>query len=125
MTDPAPTPPATRPRLSADSAVVRDRIAAVVWLLGVLAALILAIGALLWALRANRDNALVSTVLSIAGAIDGPFWRIVKLHDPTANHLVSWGLAAVFYLLVARIADWVIRPRRRQRGPGRHRGSAS
>jgi hypothetical protein len=123
MTDSARTPPQTRPRLSADSAVVRDRIATVVWLLGVLAALILAVGALLWAVRANRDNALVSAVLSVAGAIDGPFWRLVNFHDATANHLVNWGLAAVFFLVVARIADWAIRPRRR--GPGRHRGLAS
>jgi O-antigen/teichoic acid export membrane protein len=119
MTDSAQTP-RTRPRLSADPAVVRDRIATVVWLVGVLAALVLAIGALLWAVRANKDNTLVSTVLSIAGAIDGPFWPIVNLHDATANHLVNWGLAAVFFVVVARIADWVIRPRRR--GPGRHRG---
>lgn len=88
----------------------RNRIASLVWLLAVLAALILAIGALLWSLDANRSNSLVGWVLDAAGTIDGPFWRIFNLHDPTKNHLVNWGIGAVAYLVIGRIADHVIRP---------------
>lgn len=97
-------------QVKAGSDAIRGRIASLVWLLAVLAALILAVGALLWSLDANRNNQMVTWVLHAAGTIDGPFWRIFQLNDPTKNHLVNWGLAAVVYLIVGRIADRVIRP---------------
>lgn len=95
---------------NAGSDVMRNRIASLVWLLAVLGALILAVGTLLWALAADRSNPFVAGILNAAGAIDGPFWRIFNLNDPTRNHLVNWGLAAVAYLIVGRIADRIIRP---------------
>ncbi len=92
------------------------------WLVAVLAAVVLAVGALLYALDANMKNDIVKGVLNLAATIDGPFWRIFEffqdkkgaggkqVHDATKEHLVNWGLAAVAYLVVGRILDRVIRP---------------
>jgi hypothetical protein len=103
------------------SDVVRVRIASLVWLLCVLAAIILTSGALLFALDANMQNDLVKAVIDIAQKLDGPFWRIFEFHtdtkgpgpgphDATKEHLVNWGLAAVAYLVVGRVLDRIIRP---------------
>ncbi len=104
------------------SDLIRSRIASVVWLIAVLAAIVLAVGALLYALDANMKNDIVNGVIHLANTIDGPFWRIFEfyqdkkgpggkeLHDATKEHLVNWGLAAVAYLVAGRILDRVIRP---------------
>jgi len=103
------------------SDVVRSRIASLVWLLCVLAAIILGSGALLFALDANMQNDLVKAVIDTAEKLDGPFWRIFEFptdtkgpgpgpHDATKEHLVNWGLAAVAYLVVGRVLDRIIRP---------------
>ena len=52
---------------------LRNRIASLVWLVAVLAAVVLAIGALIYALDANRSNDIVKGVLQVAHKIDGPF----------------------------------------------------
>ncbi len=92
------------------SRALRSGIASVVWLVAVAAALILSVGALLISLDANTDNAVVSWVLDAANRIDWRFWKIFEMNDRTQNHLVNWGLAAVAYLIVGRIADSIIRP---------------
>ena len=103
------------------SDIIRSRIASIVWLLCVLAAIILAAGALLFALDANMKNDLVKAVIDTAEKIDGPFWRIFEFrtdtkgpgagpHDATKEHLVNWGLAAVAYLIVGRVLNRIIRP---------------
>lgn len=108
-------------KVKAGSDLVRSRLASLVWLVAVLAAIVLATGALLIALKANQDNSLVSGVLDLANRIDGPFWRIFQFyqdkkgpgrgpHDAVLEHLVNWGLAAVAYLIGGRILDRVIRP---------------
>ncbi|MGH3471875.1 MAG: hypothetical protein ACRDPG_07500 [Nocardioidaceae bacterium] len=102
-------------KVKAGSDVVRARIASLVWLVAVVAAVILAVGALLVALHANQGNTLVSWVLDVAGKIDGPFWKIFEFTknghpDVVKEHLVNWGLAAVAYLIVGRILDRIIRP---------------
>jgi len=72
----------TRKRSAASTAnAVRARLAQLVWLVCVLCALALASGALLVALKANTDNA-----------------------------LVNWGLGAVAWLVIGRILDRIIRP---------------
>lgn len=107
--------------VKAGSDLIRNRIASVVWLVAVLAAVVLAMGALLIALDANQTNGLVEAVLNLANKIDGPFWRIFDFYrenkqgarlgpDSVKNHLVNWGLAAVAYLIGGRILDRVIRP---------------
>ena len=99
------------------AATVRVRIAQVVWLVFVLAALFLAVGALCIALDANRSNDLVRFVLDVADAVDlGVFSRdngikeFVGENAETKNALFNWGLGAVAWLVVGRIVDKVIRP---------------
>lgn len=103
-------PISTDNRAKPSSGALRSRIATAVWLLAVVAALILAVGALLIALDANPHNAAVGRVLDAANRIDWFFWKILEMKDRTQNHLVNWGLAAVSYLVVGRIADRIIRP---------------
>lgn len=99
------------------AATVRVRIAQVVWLVFVIAALFLAVGALCIALDANRSNDLVRFVLDVADAVDlGVFSRHNGIKEftgenaETKNALFNWGLAAVAWLIVGRIFDRAIRP---------------
>ena len=96
---------------------VRTRIAQVVWLLFVVAALFLALGALCIALDFNQDNALVEFVLDGADAVDlGVFSRedgikqFTGSNAETKNALFNWGIGAIVYLIVGRILERVIRP---------------
>ena len=98
-------------------ASIRIRIAQVVWLVCVVCALFLAIGALLIALDANQKNSLVKFVLDGANAVDlGLFSRSNGIKDFTGdnaevkNALFNWGIGAVVYLVVGRILDRLIRP---------------
>ena len=77
----------------------RTRVAQLLWTLCVLAALVLAVGALLVAIDANEDNGLVSLVREFSGE-----------SAETKNALVNWGLGAVVYLLVGRLLERVVRP---------------
>jgi hypothetical protein len=100
--------------------VVRTRVAQVVWVVCVAAAVFLAAGALCIALKANPDNALVKFILQTADKLDlGVFSRgkdgvaHFKGHTHealTKNALVNWGLAAVVWLVVGRVLERVIRP---------------
>jgi len=96
---------------------VRGRAAQAVWLAAVLCALVLAVGALLIALDANRDNALVKLVLDVADVLDlGVFSRGNGIFTfdgsdaATKNALANWGLGAVAYLVVGRLLERVVRP---------------
>ena len=96
---------------------LRLGLAQVIWLAAVVCALFLAVGALLIALDANQDNALVSFVIDVADVLDlGVFSRangIFTFHGPdaaTKNALANWGLGAVAYLVVGRILERVVRP---------------
>jgi len=89
----------------------------VLWLLFVVAALFLAVGALLVALEANTDNGLVQFVLDGADAVDlGVFstdngiMKFTGENADTKNALFNWGVGAVVWLVVGRILDRVIRP---------------
>lgn len=97
----------------------RTRVAQVVWLACVVAALVLGIGALCIALKANADNGLVTFVKDTADRLDlGVFSRKHGVahfsgHDHSAttkNALVNWGLAAAVWLVAGRILDKVVRP---------------
>lgn len=96
---------------------IRVRLAQLVWLVCVVCALFLAIGALLIALDANKQNSLVAFVLDGANAVDlGIFSRTNGIKDFTGdnaevkNALFNWGIGAVVYLVVGRILDRLIRP---------------
>jgi hypothetical protein len=96
---------------------VRLRLAQAIWLVAVVCALFLAVGALCVALDANRDNALVKLVLDVAKVLDlsvfSPDNGIFKFHGSdaaTKNALANWGLGAVAYLVVGRVLERIVRP---------------
>jgi hypothetical protein len=99
--------------------VTRTRVvvAQVVWLLFLVAALFLAVGALLIAVDANQDNALVKFILEGADRVDlGIFSKdngIKQFTGPNAetkNALFNWGIGAAVWLLMGRLLDRLIRP---------------
>jgi hypothetical protein len=107
-------------RARAASNLVRARFAQLVWLICALAALVLAVGALCIALKANQDNGLVKFCIDTADKLDfGAFSRTDgvahwKGHDHAAltkNALVNWGLAAVIWLVIGRVVERLVRPR--------------
>lgn len=96
---------------------IRTFLAQVLWLLFVVAALFLAVGALLVALDANVDNELVQFVLDGADAVDlGVFsvdngiMKFTGENAETKNALFNWGVGAIVWLVVGRILDRVVRP---------------
>ena len=96
---------------------VRVRAAQVVWILAVLCALVLAVGALFVALDANQDNALVKLVLDVADVVDvevfsrdNGIFTFRGADAATKNALANWGLGAIAYLVVGRLLERVVRP---------------
>jgi len=115
-----------RPRVSARQVAhgakvgtdaIRARIASVLWIVAVVFAVILALAAILVALGpANEQNAVVEWLTDTASVLAGPagdqnggifdFGR----NEEAKNALANWGIAAIFYLVVGRLLDRVIRP---------------
>jgi hypothetical protein len=98
-------------------ATLRTRIAQVVWLVFVVAALFLALGALCVALDFNTGNPLVKFVLDGAEFFDLQVFSrddgLKQFHGSNAdtkNALFNWGIGAVAYLVVGRILERLIRP---------------
>jgi len=96
---------------------VRMVLSQVLWLLFLVAALFLAVGALLIALDANRDNDLVKCVLEGADRVDlGIFSKTNGIKQfsgsdaETKNALFNWGIGAAVWLFVGRLLDRMIRP---------------
>ncbi|HEX5919759.1 MAG TPA: hypothetical protein VFY76_17995 [Nocardioides sp.] len=96
---------------------IRAALAQVVWLACAFAALLLAVGALLIALDANKSNELVSAVLRAASWVDlDVFSRqdgIKQFRGEGAqvkNALVNWGLGAIAWLVVGRVLYRIIKP---------------
>ena len=96
---------------------IRARLAQLVWLVAALCALLLAVGALLIALDANRSNELVDAVLTAATWADlDVFSRqdgIKQFRGQGAevkNALFNWGLAAIAWLVAGRVLYRVIKP---------------
>jgi hypothetical protein len=90
---------------------VRSAVATAVWVVAVVCALVLALGALVVALRMNQGNDLVSLVLDGARRLDFGRLKTFTGQDAAVKAaLVDWGVAAVVYLVVGRILDRLIRP---------------
>ena len=107
-----PDPQAAR-KVGESAGWIRSKVAQVVWLVALACAVVLGVGALLTALKANPDNAIVSWVLARAGQLDGPFIDIFTFSGDNAamkQTLVGWALAAVAFLVVGRVAERVIKP---------------
>ncbi len=91
----------------------RRLLATAIWLLAVLAALLLAVGALVVALGFNTDHPLVDFVISTAERIDlGELKSFEGSGDDVRTKwaLVNWGIASVAYLVVGKVLDRLIRP---------------
>ena len=96
---------------------IRSGVATAVWLLAVLAAVILAIGALMVTLDFNQKNAFVAFFVTTANNID---FGVFKDFEPgkgetqadvqTKKVLVNWGIAALIYLVGGKILERIIRP---------------
>jgi len=104
-------------RKQLETGTVRVRLAQLVWAVCALAALLLALGALTYALKANSENDAVTFIRDAAGWLDLGIFDIengVKEFSgesaETKNALFNWGLAAVVWLVVGRVADRIIRP---------------
>jgi hypothetical protein len=103
-----------------DVSTLRSRVGQALWLICVLFALILAIGALLIALQGsgtNPDNGLYKFVVNTGDWLDfGVLSRKDGLFDfvgkngQTKDALANWGLAAIVWLVIGRVADRVVRP---------------
>jgi hypothetical protein len=101
----------TGKKVVAGANAVRSRIASVVWLVAVVCALFLAVGALMVALKMNQDNAIVAFVLDGANKLDfGSFKDFTGKGAATKEALTNWGIAAVIYLIVGKVLDRIIRP---------------
>ena len=99
------------------SDALRARLAQVIWLVAVVCALFLAVGALLIALDANQDNALVSFVLNVADTVDldvfsrdNGIFTFDGQDAATKSALANWGLGAIAYLVVGRILERIVGP---------------
>jgi hypothetical protein len=98
---------------------VRSGVASAVWLLAVVAALILAAGALVVALEFNPRNGVVSFLtdsadrLNLLGELktfEGGRSADSKQSALVKTVLVNWGIAALVYLIVGKMLDRLIRP---------------
>jgi hypothetical protein len=96
---------------------VRTVLGQVVWAIAVIVALFLALGALLVALKANQDNALVKAILHVADWVDlGLFDRDNGIKQftgsdaDTKNALFNWGIGALAWLVVGRLIERILRP---------------
>lgn len=96
---------------------LRTIIARIIWAVAVVLALVLATGALLIALDANRQNDAVRFILDAANTVDlGIFSRNGGIKDFTGsnselkNALFNWGLGAVAWLVIGKVLDKIVRP---------------
>jgi hypothetical protein len=96
---------------------LRSRVAQVVWLFFVIAAVFLAVGALCIALDFNPKNPLVEFFVAGANFFDLDIFSrrggIKTFHGSNAdvkNALFNWGIGAIVYLIVGRIVVRIIQP---------------
>jgi hypothetical protein len=104
-------------RVDLSVSAVRTRVAQLLWIVCVVFALFLAVGALTYALKANPDNGLVDFVRTWADRVDlGVFSQengvkeFVGKNSDTKNALFNWGLGAIFWLVLGRVLDRIVRP---------------
>ena len=89
----------------------RNLVASLIWLIAVLAAAVLALGALFTALdQANQSNEIVKWVLERGHDLVGPFKDLFRLETAKNTLLVNWGIAALVYLIAGKLLERFIRP---------------
>jgi hypothetical protein len=90
---------------------LRNLIASLIWLAAVLAAAVLALGALFTALdQTNQSNEIVRWILERGHDLVGPFKDLFRLETAKNTLLVNWGIAALVYLIAGKILERIIRP---------------
>ncbi|GAB3951705.1 hypothetical protein GCM10029976_088570 [Kribbella albertanoniae] len=90
---------------------LRNLLASLIWLVAVLAAALLALGALFTALdQTNQSNEIVRWVLERGHDLVGPFKDLFRLETAKNTLLVNWGIAALVYLIAGKILERFIRP---------------
>lgn len=98
---------------------LRTRVAQIVWLFFVVAAVFLAVGALCIALGFQKDNPLVEFFLAGANFFDLDVFSREKgegiksfsgSNADVKNALFNWGIGAIVYLIVGRIVVKIIQP---------------
>jgi hypothetical protein len=90
---------------------LRNLIASLVWLIAVLAAAVLALGALFTALdQTNQSNEIVRWILERGHDLVGPFKDLFRLETAKNTLLVNWGIAALVYLIAGKIIERFVRP---------------
>ena len=99
---------------------IRATLAQLVWLACAFAALLLAVGALLIALDFNRSNAIVDLVTQAADRIDFGEFKEFEAGKSKASRdsaltksvMVNWGIAAIIYLVVGKVLERLLRPKK-------------
>jgi hypothetical protein len=90
---------------------IRNTIGSLVWLAAVLAAGVLALGALFTALdQTNQSNEIVTWILARGHELVGPFKDLFRLETAKNTLLVNWGIAALVYLIAGKIVERFVRP---------------
>jgi hypothetical protein len=90
---------------------LRNLIASLIWLIAVLAAAVLALGALFTALdQTNQSNEIVRWILERGHDLVGPFKDLFRLETAKNTLLVNWGIAALVYLIAGKLLERIIRP---------------
>ncbi len=90
---------------------LRNLIASLIWLVAVIAAAVLALGALFTALdQTNQSNEIVRWVLERGQDLVGPFKDLFRLETAKNTLLVNWGIAALVYLIAGKIIERFVRP---------------
>jgi hypothetical protein len=90
---------------------LRNLIASLIWLAAVIAAAVLALGALFTALdQTNQSNEIVRWVLERGHDLVGPFKDLFRLETAKNTLLVNWGIAALVYLVAGKILERFVRP---------------
>ncbi len=101
----------------ADVAKIRSVAATVIWIVAVLAAAFLAVGALLIVLDFNRQNSFVEFITDTADNLN--FLGTLKEFreggkkggvDVTKTVLVNWGICAVVWIVAGKIIERLVRP---------------
>lgn len=93
----------SRARMGAAAGHARDGVARAIDLIGAVVAVILIAGIALVLLGANRHNGLVQAVRDAADWLAGPFNGLFTLKHHKVELAVNWGVAALVWLLLARL----------------------